>query len=66
LLWHSSYGAAASVTDRTSARTSSSTLNLSGAGGAVEDIPLSSSKRCLLLGEAMEVVIIVEVVEVFF
>jgi hypothetical protein len=59
-------GTAASVTGGISAPTSSSTLHLSGAGGEVEDEPSSSSKLCLLLGEAMEADVIVEVVGVFF
>jgi hypothetical protein len=40
----------------------SPTLRLRGVGGGVEDGPSSSLKRCLLLGKAMEVVVMVEVV----
>jgi hypothetical protein len=56
----------ASTTGGTFVPTSSLALQLSGAGGGLEDGPLSSSKWRMLLGEAMEAVIIVKVVEVIF
>jgi hypothetical protein len=57
---------ATSATGGTSDPTSSPTLRLSGAGGKVEDEPSSSLKRHLLMGEAMEAVVVTEVVAVFF